>query len=109
MDHFSKFSWAFLLKNKSTKPDNIYCYHYDILNAVSSLRFKHFFAGNLAVVLSPSATVSLKFIILYLSQQIFNITEGLCYYAITWKQPLNFEKTYWTLFHQQMSPTIPVI
>ena len=30
-------------------------------------------------------------------------------YCITWKQPSNFKKTFWTLFHKQVSPKIPAI
>ncbi|CAF4654416.1 unnamed protein product, partial [Rotaria sp. Silwood2] len=47
-------------------------FHYDILNAVSNLHFKHIFADDLAIVLSPLATWSSKLLIPYLSQQISN-------------------------------------
>ncbi|CAF4204202.1 unnamed protein product [Rotaria magnacalcarata] len=62
-------------------------FHYDLLNSVSNLHFKPLFADDLAVVLSPSVTWSSKVLIPYLSQQITN--------------------TFWTLFHRQISPTIP--
>ena len=84
-------------------------FHYDLLNSVSNLHFKHLFADDLAVVLSPSATWSSKALTPYLSQQIPNVIEDLYSYSITWKQPLNFKKTFWTLFHRQISPTIPTI
>ncbi|CAF4167609.1 unnamed protein product [Rotaria magnacalcarata] len=64
-------------------------FHYDLLNSVSNLHFKPLFADDLAVVLSPSVTWSSKVLIPYLSQQITN--------------------TFWTLFHRQISPTIPTI
>jgi hypothetical protein len=60
-------------------------FHYDLLNAVSNLHFKHLFAEDLAVVLSPSATWSSKLLIPYLSQQISNVIQDLYSYAITWK------------------------
>jgi hypothetical protein len=84
-------------------------FHHDLLNSVSNLHFKHLFADDLAVVLSPSATWSSKVLIPYLSRQITNVIKDLYCYSITWKQPLNFKKTFWTLFHRQISPTIPTI
>ncbi|CAF3265582.1 unnamed protein product [Rotaria sp. Silwood2] len=84
-------------------------FHYDILNTVSSLHFKHLFADDLAVVVSPSVTWSSNMIIPYLSEQITSVIKDLYQYSIIWKQPLNFKKTYWTLFHRMVSPTIPVI
>ena len=84
-------------------------YHYDILNAISNLHFKHLFADDLAVVLSPSANWSSNLLIPNLAQQITKVMEDLYSYSITWKQPINFKKTYWTLFHRQVSPLIPVI
>jgi len=84
-------------------------YHYDILNAVSNLHFKHLFADDMAVVISPSATWSSKVLIPYLTKQVTNVIRDLFCYASTWKQPLNLNKTYWTLFHRQISPKIPVV
>jgi hypothetical protein len=84
-------------------------FHYDLLNAVSSLHFKHLYADDLAVVITPSATWSSKVLIPYLSKQVSNIINDLVSYATTWKQPLNVNKTYWTLFHRQISPKIPIV
>jgi hypothetical protein len=67
-------------------------FHYDILNSVSNLHLIHLLAGDLAVVLSPSATWSSKVLLLYLSQQITNVIKDRYYYSITLKQLLNFKK-----------------
>jgi hypothetical protein len=84
-------------------------FHYDILNAVANIHFKHLFADDLAVVLSPSATWSSDMLIPYLSQQIKNVMNELYQYSITWKQPINCKKTFWTLFHRMVAPVIPII
>jgi hypothetical protein len=84
-------------------------FHYDILNAVSNLHFKHLFADDLAVVVSPSVTWSSDMIIPKLAEQVVHVIKDLYQYSLTWKQPLNFKKTYWTLFHRMVSPNIPVI
>ncbi|CAF4110366.1 unnamed protein product, partial [Rotaria sp. Silwood1] len=47
-------------------------FHYDILKAVSNLYFKHLFADDFAIVLSPSAIWSSQLLIPHLSQQISN-------------------------------------
>jgi hypothetical protein len=52
-------------------------FHYDILNAVFNLRFKHHFAHDLAIVFSSLATWSSKLLIPYLSQQISNVVKDL--------------------------------
>ncbi|CAF3791116.1 unnamed protein product, partial [Adineta steineri] len=84
-------------------------YHYDILNAVSNLHFKHLFADDLAIVILPSATWASNVLILYLAEQISKAINDLHSYAIKWKQPLNFKKTYWTLFNCQPAPIIPTV
>ena len=42
-----------------------------------------------------------------LIEQIKNMITSLMAYSSTWKQPINFQKTFWILFHQQVTPTIP--
>jgi Reverse transcriptase (RNA-dependent DNA polymerase)/Endonuclease-reverse transcriptase len=84
-------------------------FHHDLLNAISSLHFKHLFADDLSIVLSPSANWSSKLLIPNLSRLITNVVKDLYSYSVTWKQPINFKKTYWTLFHRQISPKIPTI
>ena len=44
-----------------------------------------------------------------LVNQIKEILSRFIKYAEIWKQPINFSKTYWTLFHRQVKPQIPSI
>ncbi|CAF3249472.1 unnamed protein product [Rotaria sp. Silwood2] len=85
-------------------------YHYDLLNCMSLLHWKHIFADDLSIVISPSATWSTKELIPNLVKQLKDVISSLISYATMWKQPINFQKTNWTLFHRQVSPAIaPVI
>jgi hypothetical protein len=42
-----------------------------------------------------------------LAEQIKQVLSRLIKYASIWKQPINFDKTYWTIFHRQVDPRIP--
>ena len=84
-------------------------YNYDLLTAVPNLYNKHLYADDLAIVFTPSAIWSSKQLVPHLSQHVTQVIKGLLNYSITWKQPINFKKTFWTLFHKQVSPKIPVI
>ncbi|CAF4243899.1 unnamed protein product, partial [Rotaria magnacalcarata] len=67
-------------------------FHYDILTSISNLHFKHLFADDLAIVLSPSAHWSSKMLMSHLSEQITQVIEDIYCYSITWKQPINFKE-----------------
>jgi hypothetical protein len=84
-------------------------FHYDILNAVANVHHKHLFADDLAIVIAPSPTWSSKMLIPHLSEIITDVLKALQVYAEKWKQAINFLKTYWTLFHRQISPSIPPV
>ena len=84
-------------------------YHYDILEAIGTIHWKHLFADDLAIVISSSASMSSRNIINTLANQIKEILSRLIKYAETRKQPINFSKTYWTLFPRQVKPQIPSI
>ena len=84
-------------------------YHHDILSGLSNLHFKHLFADDLAVILSPSATWPTKMVIPQLRCQLSNVIECLVEYSNTWKQPINYSKTYWTLFHRRIAPPTQAI
>ena len=79
-------------------------YNHDILDGVSNLHFKHLFADDLAVILSPSATWPPKMVIPQLRSLLSEVIEYLVEYSSTWKQPINYKKTYWTLFHRRIAP-----
>jgi hypothetical protein len=84
-------------------------YHHDILEALSTIHWKHLFADDLAIVFSPSSSMSSSNMIMALTDQIKHVLRRLINYSIKWKQPINFSKTYWTLFHRQAVPKIPKI
>jgi hypothetical protein len=84
-------------------------YHHDLLEALSSIHWKHLFADDLAIVFAPSSSMSSTDMICALTDQIKQVLRRLIYYSIKWKQPINFSKTYWTLFHRQVAPKIPNI
>lgn len=84
-------------------------FHYDMLNSISNLHFKHLFADDLAIVITPSANWSSTQLIPRLGDQVTMVLKDLFAYSQTWKQPINFSKTNWTLFHRQISPKIPMI
>jgi hypothetical protein len=44
-----------------------------------------------------------------LTDQIKHALRCLINYSIKWKQPINFSKTCWTLYHRQVAPKIPDI
>lgn len=82
-------------------------YHYDILNSISLLHWKHLFADDLSILISASANWSSKTLIPKLIEQIKDVIKALISYSKTWKQPINFEKTNWIIFHRQVAPKIP--
>jgi hypothetical protein len=82
-------------------------YHHDILNSMSMLHWKHLFADDLAVLVSASANWSSRTLISNLTDQIKAVLISLMSYSVTWKQPINFQKTYWVLFHRQVAPIFP--
>lgn len=84
-------------------------FHYDILNSISNLHFKHLFADDLAIIVTPSVNWSSTQLIPYLGEQITNVLKDLYAYSQTWKQPINFKKTHWTIFHRQVFFKIPTI
>ena len=83
-------------------------YHYDILNSISLLHWKHLFADDLSVLISSSANWSSKILIPKLIKQIKEVIISLISYSTMWKQPINFQKTFWVLFHRQVAPNIPL-
>jgi hypothetical protein len=82
-------------------------YHHDILNSISMLHWKHLFADDLAVLVSSSANWSSKVLIPNLIEQIKDVISQLMSYSLLWKRPINFQKTFWILFHRQVTPIIP--
>ena len=106
-DHFSLFKGV--PQGSCIGPVLFIIFHYDILNAVSDLHFKHLFADDLAIVITPSANWSSMQLIPSLGNQVSRVLNDLSTYAQNWKQPINFRKTQWTLFHRQVSPKIPTI
>ena len=84
-------------------------FHQDILNSMANIHFKHLYADDLAVVLSPSPFWFTESIIHRLAEQVENAVHDLYKYSVTWKQPLNLKKTFWTLFYRQFSPRVPPI
>jgi hypothetical protein len=48
-------------------------------------------------------------IIQTLTDQVTEVLNRLIQYSVTWKQEINFKKTYWTLFHRQVAPRISAV
>ncbi|CAF1259621.1 unnamed protein product [Rotaria magnacalcarata] len=84
-------------------------YHHDLLNCMSLLHWKHLFADDLSVIIAPSATWPTKTLIPNLLERLKVVIASLITYTTMWKQPINFEKTQWTLFHRQVVPKIPLV
>ncbi|CAM4987815.1 unnamed protein product, partial [Rotaria socialis] len=84
-------------------------YHHDLLNCMSLLHWKHLFADDLSVIIAPSATWPTKTLIPNLLERLKVVIASLITYTTMWKQPINFEKTQWTLFHRQVAPKIPLV
>lgn len=82
-------------------------YHHDILNSISLLHWKHLFADDLSILISPSVNWTSKMLIPKLVDHIKEVMVSLISYASMWKQPINFQKTYWLLFHRQVAPIVP--
>ncbi|CAF3948685.1 unnamed protein product [Rotaria sp. Silwood1] len=82
-------------------------YHHDILQALPTIHWKHLFADDLAILFSPSPSMSSSNMINALANQIKHVLLHLIYYSIKWKQPVNFSKTCWILFNRQVVPQIP--
>lgn len=47
--------------------------------------------------------------IIDLTINIKHVLSRLIEYSVKWKQPINFKKTQWTLFHRQVAPLIPTL
>jgi hypothetical protein len=71
------------------------------------LHWKHLFADDLSVIMSSSANWSSRALIPNLIEQIKSVVTSLIAYSSTWKQPINFQKTFWILFNRQVAPHIP--
>ncbi|CAF0895753.1 unnamed protein product [Adineta ricciae] len=84
-------------------------YHFDILESLKTIHYKHLFADDLAIVIAPSPYLASASMILDLTEQIKQVLKHLIDYANKWKQPINFSKTFWTLFHRQVAPKTPSI
>ena len=84
-------------------------YHHDILDALSTIHWKHLFADDLAILFTPSSYMSSSYMINALTEQIEHVLHHLINYSIKWKQPINFSKTNWLLFHRQVVPLLPNI
>ena len=84
-------------------------YHHDILKSISVLHWKHLLADDLAVIVSSSANWSSKVLIPNLIKRIKTVILQLMSYASMWKQPINFQKTFWVLFHNQVAPIFPQV
>jgi len=84
-------------------------YHYDILDSLSTIHWKHLFADDLAVLFSPSSMLSSAAMILDLIEQVKDVLDHLIKYSTKWKQAINFNKTQWILFHRQVAPRVPDI
>ncbi|CAF1322410.1 unnamed protein product [Adineta ricciae] len=84
-------------------------YHHDILEALSTIHWKHLFADDLATLIAPSSALTPKEMMKSLRRQLARILRSLINYSITWKQPINFNKTYWTLFNRQVNPKVSTI
>lgn len=69
-------------------------YHHDILKALSSIHYKYLFDDDLAILIAPSPSLTSANIISDLSKQIRLVMKCLIEYTNTWKQPINFNKTY---------------
>ena len=84
-------------------------YHHDMLDSLTTLHWRHLFADDLSILFSPSAMLSSAEMLNSLAEQITIVLNRLMKYSTFWKQEINFKKTYWTLFHRQVSPRIPTI
>ncbi|CAF3412555.1 unnamed protein product, partial [Rotaria sp. Silwood2] len=83
--------------------------HHDIFEALSTTHWKHLSADDLAILFSPSSSMSSSNMINALTDQLKHALIRLIDYSIKWKQPINFSKRYWMLFHRQAVPQIPNI
>ena len=84
-------------------------YDHDILESLSTIHWKHLFADDLAILFAPSPFMHSANSILSLTNQIENVLAKLIKYSDKWKQPINFSKTCWILFHRQVAPQIKAI
>lgn len=82
-------------------------YHHDMLEALSTIHWKHLFADDLSILFAPSSALSPSIMMCTLTDQIKEVLGRLIKYSNKWKQPINFSKTNWTLFHRQVDPKIP--
>ena len=84
-------------------------YHHDLLESLSTIHWKHLFADDLAIIFSPDSSLAPSNMINDIIEQIVQVLNRLIDYSKHWKQPINFDKTYWMLFHRQVAPKIPAV
>ena len=84
-------------------------YHHDLLESLSTVQWKHLFADDLAVLFSPDSSLAPSNMINDIIEQIVKVLNRLIDYSKQWKQPINFNKTQWILFHRQVAPKIPAV
>ncbi|CAF1291260.1 unnamed protein product [Adineta ricciae] len=76
-------------------------YHYDILEALSTIHWKHLYADDLAILIAPSSALSSINMIESMIEQLKQVLVCLIKYSKKWKPPINYEKTFWTLYNHQ--------
>jgi hypothetical protein len=84
-------------------------YHHDLLESLATIQWKHLFADDLAILFSPDSSLAPSIMIMDIVEQILKVLNRLIDYSKYWKQPINFNKTYWMLFNKQVDPKIPVV
>ena len=67
-------------------------YHHDMLDAISSVHWKHLFADDLSILCASSSTLSPANMMLTLAEQIKEVLKQLRAYSKKWKQEINFRK-----------------
>ena len=82
-------------------------YHFDMLDAFSPVHWKHLFADDLAIIIAPASTLAPSNMMQALVDHLLVVLRQLLEYSVKWKQEINFNKTYWILFHRQVAPRVP--
>ncbi|CAF1241864.1 unnamed protein product [Adineta ricciae] len=84
-------------------------YHHDLLESLDTIHWKHLFADDLAILFTPDSSLAPPNMIQDIVEHLEEVLVRLIDYSKTWKQPINFNKTYWMLFNRQVAPKVPVI
>ena len=84
-------------------------YHHDLLESLATIHWKHLFADDLSILFSPDSSLAPSNMIKDIIEQIVKVLNRLIDYSKYWKQPINFNKTYWMLFNRQVAPQLPEI